>query len=354
MRVIDRISRVIPRCRSFYAARTPGHFLVSVSVAVPTPSVPPLFQFDMERQLEEYLDHLLAVARPRWAAKEGIDDDTIPSICPFFGAAEHSAWTGAQVRLQEDTCLATPQIHTWDDLDKLRLSEEAPWYGYMKRGYHYLRQRQDGSFVLSVRGADMPMDLANAIRGDDLFEDMLVDKANAHRLMAWCTQAIRWYYDRLLGWADEIDGGHVYFYNSSWMGPRVLGHVSNDAATICSRDIYDEFGFPYEKELASSYGGLFYHVHTQHMQFLPRAATLPGLMLMEMTPDPQIPPPIEDLRRILTVTGGANLLVYGDAQQIRKNIESLKARNVFIHARCKTAAEAADIVRFVRGHSKPL
>ncbi len=112
----EHVGRVVARRRAFYAARTPGHFLVNVHVPVETPAIPPLHVFDLDHQLTAWLDHNLAAARPIWEAKAGLDDDTLPAICPRFGIAEHSAWLGAEVHLQETTCLPVPVLATPADL----------------------------------------------------------------------------------------------------------------------------------------------------------------------------------------------------------------------------------------------
>ncbi len=112
----EHVGRVVARRRAFYAARTPGHFLVNVHFPVETPAIPPLHVFDLDHQLTAWLDHNLAAARPIWEAKAGLDDDTLPAICPRFGIAEHSAWLGAEVHLQETTCLPVPVLATPADL----------------------------------------------------------------------------------------------------------------------------------------------------------------------------------------------------------------------------------------------
>ena len=263
MQLDEHINRVVGRAKSFYRKSEPGHFLVNARIPAEGVRVPPLHEFDLDRQLAEWLDHKLEAARPGWRLKEGLDDDSIPSLCPHFGIAEHSAWLGMDVRLQETTCLPVPLIESPDDLSALRLSEQDKWFRYMKSGYEYLRGRKDGSFVLSVRGSMAPMDMANALRGDELFVDFLLEPDFCHRLMSWLAEAIRWYFEHQLAWADEIDGGHVFYYGSAWMPAGTIGHLSNDAAMLCSPEIYEQFGYPYESSLASHYERVLYHVHTR-------------------------------------------------------------------------------------------
>ena len=213
----ERISRIVPRCRTFLCAREPGHYLLQVHLPVETPPIPPLYSFDLDRQLHEWLDCKLAAALPAWQAKDGLDDDSVPCICPQFGIGEHSAWLGMEMRLQEATCLPVPLLEDLSEVDKLVLREETRWYRYMEEGYRYLRSRQDGAFLLSVRGALGPMDLANALRGDDLFTDVLLDPTGVHKLMGFCTRALVWWYPRILRWADQVEGGHIFMYTGSWM-----------------------------------------------------------------------------------------------------------------------------------------
>jgi len=352
----EHIQRVIARSKAFYAARTPGHFLIHASYpapAGPAAPLPPLWDYDLcdVRQLHAYLGTRLDAGRAARAARGGLEDDSIPAAFPYFGIAEHSAWLGMDVRLQESTCLPLPLIERPEDLDRLEMSEHTPWFEIMREGYSYLRSRADGTFVLGVRGTMMPMDLANAMRGDELFTDFLLDPEFAHRLLDFCTRAVEWYYERLTSWADELDGGHVFAMGAGWLGPHCLGHVSNDAAFMCSATVYEEFGFPYEERLSRGYGGLLYHVHNEKLQFVPRLVQLPRLALLEISQDPRTPPPVEDLPRIFANTGSANLLLHMSSDQTRKHVEELKQRNVFLDVHCRDRVDANDIVAFVRSHS---
>ena len=354
MELAEHARRAARRARAFLAAKEPGHFLVNVKVPAEAPPMPPLTEIDPEKDLPRWLDGLIAAARPGWEGKAGIDDDAPPSLCPSFGIAEHSAWLGLEVRAQETTNLPTPALTSLDDLSPIGPRESNPWYRYMKSGYDYLRSRRDGSFLLSVRGAMAPMDLANAVRGDEIFVEFLTEPAAVHKLMRFLAEAEHWYYQRLRSWADEVEGGHFYHYGGIWIGPEAIGHISNDAAMLCRPEVYDEFGYPYEAELTGKYRWAFYHVHSEKLHFLPRLVQLPNLGLLEITPDPQAPPPVEDLPRIYASTGSANLMLHCTSDQVRAHIEELKGRNVALTVGCRDRAEAEDVLAFVRGHSRPL
>ncbi len=205
-----------------------------------------------------------------------------------------------------------------------------------------------------MRGTMAPMDLANALRGDELFADFIQQPEFVHRLMKFLVRAIDWYYRHLLTWADKIDGGYVFHIGSGWMGPNFLGHLSNDAAMLCSPQIYEEFGYPYEAELVKKYDGAFYHVHNQKLHFVSKVAELPDLALLEVSNDPKTPNALEDLARIFSATGSVNLMLQGTSAQVRSCIDALQERNVFLQVTCQDRNDGEDIVAFVRGHSKPL
>ncbi len=348
-----KVRRVVARSRRFYSAPEPGHILVNCKVPAETPPVPPLLEFDLDRQLGEWLDLNLAADRPRWAVKEGLDDDALPAACPYFGIAEHSAWLGLEVRLQEATSLPVPAVNGPDDLGRLTLDEGNRWCRYMREGYEHLRRRQDGSFLLAVRGTMSPMDLANAVRGDELFVDLLAEPEFAHRLMAFCLRALGWYYPRLVSWADRVEDGQVFLFGG-WLGPDCIGHLSNDAAMLCAPEVYGEFGLPYEREQTAGHGMVLYHAHNQKLHFLPQLATLPKLALLEISTDPQTPPPIEDLARIEAATGSANLRFAATSDALRAHIGGLTRRNFYLDVRCRDRRDAEDVLALVRDRSKPL
>jgi hypothetical protein len=352
MNLSEHIENVVRRSKTFYEAANPGHFLINTILPAETPDIPPLYDFNLDYQLTEWLDYKLAAARPIWQAKVGLDDDTIPCICPQFGIAEHSAWLGTDVLLQKDTCLSIPSLKSPEDLDGLQLSEGTKWFQYMKKGYDYLRSKQDGSFVLSIRGTMAPMDYANALRGDELFMDFILQPDFVHRLMKFLVGATDWYYRRLRTWTDDIDGGNVQYIGSGWMDKKIIGHLSNDAALLCSPEIYDEFGFPYEAKLIENFNGVFYHVHNEKMHFIPKLAQLSEMKLLEVSNDPKTPCTLENLDHIFASTGSANLMLHGISDQVRSCIDQLKERNVFLQVTCQDRKDAEDIIGLVRNHSR--
>lgn len=347
----EQIDHVVRRSRAFYTSPSPGHLLIHCEIPVDRPPLPALTNFDLHGQLEEWLQALLDYYRPLWKIKNDLDDDTLPNICPWFGIAEHSAWTGAEVHLQETTSLPVPFIHELADVEKLSFTPAQPWFQLMKRGYEWLRHRQDGTFLLSLRGTMAPLDLANAIRGNDLFTDFFLQPELVHRLLEKLSQGIRWYFSHLLDWSDCVQDGKVFWITGGWMPKGTFGHLSNDATLLCSADSYRDFSYPVEKELVSHYEGSLYHIHNEKWHYVPLLASLPGMRLLEVSNDPNAVPTLEDLDTVYRHTGDCNLLLHGTSEQVRRHIAELRRRNVFLQISCRDRDDARDLVRLVRSHS---
>lgn len=208
------------------------------------PPVRSLNEFDLDGELEAHLDGRPEVMRACWPAWAGLDDDTLPAVAPHFGIAKYSAWLGMEVRLQESTCSPVPILQEPRDLERLKPDPETPWFRLLKRAYDHLRKRRNGEFFLSVRGAMTLMDLANAVRGDELFTDSRGAPGFVHALMERLTGLERSSYVRLYSWCHEVDGGQLHEVGQVWMAIPSLGHISNDAATLCSPAVCAESGAP--------------------------------------------------------------------------------------------------------------
>jgi hypothetical protein len=175
-----------------------------------------------------------------------------------------------------------------------------------------------------------------------------------HRLLRFLTTAQPWYYRQLLSWAGMVAGGHVLRAPYGWVPAHSLGHVSNDAAMLCGTPVYEEFGLPYETELARQFSGVVYHVHNEKLHYLPTLATLPGLALLEITQDPKSARSADDLPRIFAATGGANLQLHFSSDEVRRCLPALAERNVHLDVTCRDRADAQDVIALVRRQSKPL
>lgn len=352
-----RLQQVVPRMRRFLEAEEPGHLVIVCHLPgdCHTP-LPPYNTVDFKdpEAFKAFHETSLENAKTDWRAKEGLDDDSLPCICPKYGYAEHVAWTGAPIKMQPSTSMTVPIIHCDEDIPSLRLDPDSMGVRLMRDGYAYLRSRQDGSFLLSMRGCSSPMELANALRGDDLFMDFLEEPEFCHALLQRIVAIYPAWLEMLRGWADENEGGHTFMYGGTWLGPNAMGHFSNDAAMLCGADIYEEFGFPYEAPLLSRYRHNLFHVHAEKIHYLPQLARLPNLRLLQIQDDPSTPTNFRMLEEIFTHTAEANLFLTGSAEELRSVLPELTRRNCLLQVFCRDREEAEETIARVRKVSRPL
>lgn len=358
MNLQEKIQRVVARTRAFYQKTEPGHLLIQTDVPSGHKGHDPFDSFDFSRDEEVYrlMDQQLENARAGWLAKEGLDDDEIPCIHPRFGYAEHVAWLGSPVTLQPTTSHPEPFVDDDFDPNSLTTDENRRWFQIMKRAYDYLRSKKDGSFVLSVRGASSPMEIAQMIRGEEILMDFMDEDRQewCHAMISRITDIYPWYLNHLRSWCDEVEGGHVLSYFKVWMGPNAVGSLSNDIAIMCSPETYLTFGFPYEKRLCEQYGSVLYHTHTQKVHFHKDLCRLPNLTLLQYENDPQVPNAPVQMDHILEASGDAKLHITGNSQEVRENLHKFAGRNVYLKAWCKSHEDAQDLIALVRKQSKPI
>ena len=349
----NRIQDVVRRSRAFYQAAAPGHFLLAIYLPHEWTPIPDFTSvgWDDPRELHRVLDAQLENHRALWRVREGLDDDTLPCIAPRFGYAEHTAWLGMRIRWQKDTSLGEPFLTSEKQIDALDLQEDSFGYRLMRDSYAYLRGKQQGDFFLAVRGNASPMELANAVRGDEIFSDFIEEPEFCHRLIRRLASIYPKYLNRLRSWADEIDGGHLFWQHHGWIGPNAMGHFSNDAAMLCGPDIYAEFGFPYEEEMMAQWDHALFHIHTAQMHYVPQLAKLSRLRLLQVTEDPGTGTNFAAINRILAQTGKANLLITTNSKELREKLDTVRDRNAFFVATCENREDAEDLIAWIRDQS---
>jgi hypothetical protein len=80
MDLAAHIDRVVKRSKAFLQKEEPGHYLINAEIPADTHTIPPLHEFDLDRQLIDWLDINLDSARPGWRIKEGLDAEDIVSL----------------------------------------------------------------------------------------------------------------------------------------------------------------------------------------------------------------------------------------------------------------------------------
>ena len=305
------------------------------------------WQFPME--MEAFLDENVKELEAAWQGRDRIADDSIPALFPRYGIAEHSAFVGegARVDFNASTSWPHPIIRDYGDMAKLELREDNMWLRLVIDGLAYLQERGEGKFAVKLRGVMAPMDLANALRGNDMFLDIFDQPDELRELLAFCAEAGEWFISKQKQVIGDFYGGAISG-TDIWMPGNAIGHLSEDASVICSPKTYREFGKPYTETLVAPYDTVFMHLHTAGVQAFEAIADIDKLQFFELAPDPNQPRGIEVYRNHIDLFRGKVMKLFITFDEIKENIAFLKEAKTALVCQASSSEEAKAIVTFVR------
>ena len=340
----------LDRIRRFTTNGRTGDALLNLDLhgsGFPLPPRTPFPQWRFPEDLRRYLDEQIALLLETWAHKQGLDDDSIPCLYPRFGIAEHSAFIGGEVEFSADTSYVHPCIRDWSDLDRLELRDDQPWLRLLLDGLRYLAEQSAGRFAVMQRGAMGPLDLANALRGNDLFTDFYDSPAEVHRLLEFCTQACRFYIDHQRRAVPAIAGGTMSGCYV-WMPGNSAGHLSEDASVLCSAAQYREFGRPYTARLVAPFDHAFMHLHTAGARTFPDILSILRLDFIELANDPNTPRGITLCQTQPALFAGKIVKLFVTFDEIRAHLDYLRQAKTVLFCTVADYAEGRAALGFVR------
>ncbi|MEI6218079.1 MAG: hypothetical protein WCP86_04210 [bacterium] len=276
-----------------------GHFLILASYGEggPAPAGEPyVIDGQCSTLSEEFLQkhaydlgvqHVLNYRR-RMPAVAAAGDDAVHSIYVDWGTgATASLFTGREVSFQEDTAYSTDTvIKTWDDIEKLHFDPENRWVQYELAFWRGVSSAYVEGIAILPKLYRSPLDLANDLRGNRIFEDMYLDPEQVERLIGRCT-------DMIID-ADRFFNAHIPLLHEApsgiWgvalPGREMLG-VNGDPVDLISPEMGERFNHPYIERLIDYGGGLYFHHHTLGITRFSSVARIRGLTVQQYTEDPK-------------------------------------------------------------------
>ena len=312
------------------------------------PAADPLERFRFPGEIRRFCDQVIE-RHLRFAERHAaLDDDWLPALKPYLGIAEHSSFLGGEVRYGGNTSYHIPPLCSIGDWEALRPDRWEPHYAMMLEGMAYLRERgADNGFYSSLRGGDGPLDIANAVRGNDLFYDVYDDPEAVHAFLAFCTECAVWTFRNQRPLASDVCGG-VISGMSTWMPGTSIGHLSEDASCLCSPEMYEEFGLPYTADLVGRYDGALLHVHSLGRICIPLFCRMEKISVFQISGDPHQPEAIDVYREYADALRDRTVLLDMTPQEVRENIGFLRDRRTIVNLNAQSLREAEEILALVR------
>ena len=313
------------------------------------PAVDALETFDLGREIGRYCDQVLERYLRFREAHDQFDDDWIPALKPYLGIAEHTCFLGGEVSYGGNTSYHHPAINDINDWKRLRADINTPHYKALLEGMAYFKSKSASyDFYAALRGGDGPMDIANAVRGNDLLYDFYDEPETVEELMAFCTGAADWTFKNQYPLASVVCGGYISGM-TTWMPANSIGHLSEDASCLCSPAMYEKFGLPYTAKLLEPYDYAMMHVHSLGRACLPLIAKMDKIGTYQLSSDPNQPEAIDVYRQYEYLFENKVVMLDMTPSQIKDSLGFLKGRKTIINIETESALEAQKAIDMVRG-----
>ena len=223
-------------------------------------------------------------------AKAAADDDSIPGFYLEWGTGFAAAlFTGGAVHFQEGTSyLADTVVKTWDDIDRLRFDPDNRWAQYALSFWRGVSSEYVEGTALTPHVYRSPLDLANDLRGNRIFEDMCLEPEEVERLVGKCADMIieaDRHYRSEIPLLRVVPGGA---WEMGLPAPGML-MVNGDPVDLISPEMGERFNNPYIERLADYAGSVYFHHHTLGVSRVSSVAKTRGLTVQQFTPDPKCP-----------------------------------------------------------------
>jgi Uroporphyrinogen-III decarboxylase len=305
--------------------------------------------WDFDTQMKEYAEYTVAQHNAFLSHTKDLDNDYVPAVNMNFGYGVHSAYfTGAPVIFGEETSWTRPYLTDWEMLEGLKPDKNNAWFQKIFEGYRYLRELCGEDCAISAFCNAGPGDMANAIRGDNLFTDLYDEPENVHALMDKCVDAAIWLEEAIHSITGDVLGGQVTA--NVWF-PGRAPYLSEDFNDLCSPKQYAEFGAKHTERFLAHYKGAYIHHHAKGAHIHAQIAKLPYVKLLEQSLDPNCPRPVDRLPALFEENAGLPLMIRCHARDIYEHIDELKLGRVVIMLNIDTLDEGREVMRFIRKHS---
>ncbi|MBP3324477.1 MAG: hypothetical protein J6M16_09805 [Clostridia bacterium] len=259
--------------------------------------VKPLNAYKFPEDRDIYLDALAENSYMYSRFHERFDDDHIVSASPWYGIADLTGFLGGKVDFTADTSYHHQICENFADFRKLSLNKENnPWVELVSGGVKYMREKWGKYIPIAFDGADGPGDVANVIRGNDLFYDVYDYPDELPELMDFCAKAVNFTLDLQRAEATEVKGGYLAGFKT-WMPGKCVGQLSEDFSTMVSPSVYEKhFLHALEKTVKDSSMAMM-HVHSVGEQLIPLFTSVDKIKLFELSSDPNAPRAVETFRK---------------------------------------------------------
>jgi len=283
---------------------------------------------------------------------EVVDDDLIRGACPGQVAIP---WlpgiAGCKVRVFPDSILGEEQCLPLDEIARLALDRDDPWFRKYVQFGRALVTAAEGRFPVSHSAELGPTDLHALLRGHgqsilDLMDEPERSAQVLSRLGDFFCEVQQEFWKHM----PLFYGGYFDAQYSLW-SPRPIMRLQEDATAVYSPALYRKFVQPVDQALASRFPCSFMHLHSTSMFLLDAFLEISEIQCFEINKDalgPSTSAMIPHYRKVQTA--GKPLVIRGafGRDEVRLLRDSLDPRGLFLNIMVESF-QAVDALRQLLG-----
>jgi len=311
------------------------------------------YDFTRETELYRYLNDYLSFQAQLMEIRRGLEDDWVPSVGPYLGIGEYSAFVAGEIEFGPDTSWTKPVLLDKASLQNLRLDPSNPWFIRLTQATRYIIERISPSRIPFGRGYYSPLDLAWALRGEEIYMDFYLDPLWVHELLKFCTEAIIWF----------ASAQNEVIFASNWQHDLSFWHcapdriaISEDISSLCSARHYREFGAPYTQKLFQAFGKGDIHCHSAGAHVIPEFLALERVRQIQIVADPNQTRPVKILETLIAnypqvISRDARspvLAVDASLEEIKDYFDLSKSARIVFSVVTENADEAREVIKMFR------
>jgi len=285
----------------------------------------------------------------------------------FFGGEAFPVWDygypghktlavflGCPITLDWSTGWSHPILEAEDlDCSHLELDESGPYWQFTLKWLRRAAKEAPGKSIPAVGAFGGCGDTLAALRGT---ERLLIDlterpdqvrRAEARLMDLWCRV-----YERFHGIVRDAAGGSTCWF-SLW-SPGKFYAAQNDFSGMISPTMFRDIFLPSIERQTEFLDHTVYHVDgVDAFVHVDALCELPRLRAIQILPGAGKPSPLHYMDVLKKVqAAGKNLHISIAAHEVEAALSVLSARGLFIETRCRSEAEARDLLRKAESWSR--
>lgn len=349
----DRINKRIERYRKFFSTAEPDQIMVCVSPYTFEKAYDgyngigkKLNEWKFPNDIPEYISCQINNIEHFLEITNDIDDDYVPNISPFLGVGFLCAMmTGQDVIFTEDTSWSHEIFKDYNKLEELDFNRNNRHQRLMQNLFAELTKKQKENFTIGSLSHFAPIDMANAVRGNNLFYDYY-DNPEPLKLLLYkiadytikCEENLK----EITGYVQ--DG---YTTASMWLPGKGL-FMSEDAADLGSSETYKNFAMPATQKILNHFGGGYVHHHAKGWQIHKEIASLKNMTAVEFSWDPNCERPVDHLEELYEYHSHlVPLQIRCRPEDVYKYIDIMRKFRLIIMLNVDSVQEGIDVVNFL-------